>query len=128
MSSIHKKRIQDKRFRRRRTQRRVRNRIQGNAQRPRLAVFKSLRYVYAQLIDDQTGTTLAQANSRESQILDQLKEGAGSAVAAKSVGETLAERAADLGIKQVVFDRAGFVYHGKIRALADGAREKGLQF
>ena len=128
MSSIHKKRVQDKRFRRQRTHRRLRNRIKGSAERPRLAVFKSLRYVYAQLINDQAGTTLAQANSRESSILDKLEKGAGNAAAAKSVGETLAERALDLGIKQVVFDRAGFLYHGKVRALAEGAREKGLEF
>ncbi len=125
MSGIHRKRIRDKRFRRQRTQRRVRNRVRGSVERPRLAVFKSLRYIYAQLIDDQTGQTLAQANSREAA----LGEGsAGNIAAAKSVGETLALRAIDLGIKRVVFDRAGFLYHGRVRAVAEGAREKGLQF
>ena len=125
MSGIHRKRIKDKRFRRQRKQRRVRNRVRGSVERPRLAVFKSLRYIYAQLIDDQTGHTLAQANSREAGVGE---GGAGNIGAAKSVGETLALRAIDLGIKQVVFDRAGFLYHGRIRAVAEGAREKGLQF
>ena len=125
MSSIHKKRIKDKRARRARTQRRIRNRVRGSAERPRLAVFKSLRYIYAQLIDDGTGRTLTQANSREAASGD---AGTGNVAAAKSVGEKLAERALEQGIKQVVFDRAGFVYHGKVRAVAEGAREKGLQF
>ena len=125
MSGIHRKRIKDKRFRRQRTQRRVRNRLRGSVERPRLAVFKSLRYIYAQLIDDQSGHTLAQTNSREAGIGE---VGAGNIAAAKSVGEALALRAIDLGIKQVVFDRAGFLYHGRVRAVAEGAREKGLQF
>ena len=125
MSGIHRKRIKDKRFRRQRTQRRVRNRLRGSVERPRLAVFKSLRYIYAQLIDDQSGHTLAQANSREAGIGE---GGAENIAAAKSVGEALALRAIDLGIKQVVFDRAGFLYHGRVRAVAEGAREKGLQF
>lgn len=128
MSTIHKKRIKDKMFRRRRTQRRLRNRLRGSADRPRLAVFKSRRYVYAQLIDDQAGRTLAQANSLEEGVRSGLEKGGCNVAAAKSVGAALAERALGLGIKTVVFDRAGFLYHGKIRALAEGAREKGLEF
>ena len=93
--------LKDKRFRRQRKQRRVRNRVRGSVERPRLAVFKSLRYIYAQLIDDQTGHTLAQANSREAGVGE---GGAANIGAAKSVGETLALRAIDLGIKQVVFE------------------------
>ena len=99
--------------------------MRGSVERPRLAVFKSLRYIYAQLIDDQSGHTLAQANSREAGIVE---VGAGNIAAAKSGGEALALRAIDLGIKQVVLVRAGFLYHGRVRAVAEGAREKGLQF
>ena len=127
MSSLHRKRILDKRMRRQRTQRRIRNRLRGSAARPRLAVYKSLRYIYAQIIDDQSGNTLAQASSREKGLI---KAGAGACNrdAARTVGETLAERAKEKGIDTVVFDRAGFLYHGKIQALADGARDKGLKF
>lgn len=127
MSSIHRKRILDKRMRRQRTQRRIRNRLRGSAERPRLAVYKSLRYIYAQIIDDQSGNTLAQASSREKGMI---KPGAGACNrdAARTVGEALAERAKEKGIDTVVFDRAGFLYHGKIQALADGARDKGLKF
>ena len=127
MSSIHKKRIKDKRARRARTQRRIRNRVSGSAERPRLAVFKSLRYIYAQIIDDQSGNTLAQASSFEKGVLE---TGAGGCNrdAARTVGGVIAERAKEKGIDKVVFDRAGFLYHGKIQALADGARDKGLKF
>lgn len=127
MSSIHKKRIKDKRMRRARTQRRIRNRLRGSAERPRLVVFKSLRYIYAQLIDDQAGVTLAQASSFEKGVL---KAGVGGCNrdAARTVGGVIAERAKEKGIDAVVFDRAGFLYHGKIQALADGARDKGLKF
>ncbi len=127
MSSIHRKRILDKRMRRQRTQRRIRNRLRGSAERPRLAVYKSLRYIYAQIIDDQSGNTLAQASSREKGLI-KAGSGACNRDAARTVGETLAERAKEKGIDAVVFDRAGFIYHGKIQALADGARDKGLKF
>ena len=128
MSSIHKKRIQGKRSRRLRSHRRVRNRVRGCTERPRLSVYKSLRYIYAQLIDDQAGTTMAQASSREKGVQKKLNGGTGNLEAAKAVGEALAERALEKGIRRVVFDRGGFIYHGKIRALADGARSKGLEF
>ncbi len=128
MSSNHKKRIQEKRARRKRTHLRVRNRVKGTAERPRLAVFRSLRYTYAQVIDDRTGNTLAQANSRESELTQAVEGGSGSVAAARAVGEAIAERAKAKGVESVVFDRGGFLYHGKVRALAEGARGKGLQF
>ena len=128
MSSIHKKRVQDKLARRQRTHQRIRNRVKGTAERPRLAVFRSLRFTYAQVIDDGTGTTLAQANSRESEVAKGVEGGSGSVAAAHAVGQAVAERAKAKGVESVVFDRGGFLYHGKVRALAEGARDKGLQF
>ena len=128
MSSTHRKRILDKRSRRRRTQLRVRNRVRGSAGRPRLAVYRSLRYIYAQLIDDEKGRTLAQASSFEAPLRKQLEGSAGNRDAARKVGEALGERALEAGIQKVVFDRGGFVYHGRLSALAEGARSKGLQF
>ena len=105
----------------------MRNRIQGTPERPRLSVFKSLRYIYAQVIDDANGRTLAQASSREAE----LGAAAGSACnveSARRVGEAVAERAKAQGIATVVFDRGGSIYHGKVKAVADGARDKGLEF
>ncbi|MEM1202112.1 MAG: 50S ribosomal protein L18 [Acidobacteriota bacterium] len=128
MSELHTKKVKAKNMRRRRAHMRVRNRVHGTAQRPRLAVFKSLRYVYAQVIDDVNGVTLAQANSQEKDLQSGLEASAGGREAAKAVGEAVAERAKAKGIEQVVFDRGGFVYHGKVKALAEGARSKGLQF
>ncbi|MEM6794069.1 MAG: 50S ribosomal protein L18 [Acidobacteriota bacterium] len=117
-----------KRGRRQRAHLRVRNRISGTPARPRLAVYKSLRYVYAQIIDDLNGVTLAQANSRESDLASGLEASASSTEAATAVGKLVAERAKANGIETVVFDRGGFVYHGKIRAVAEAAREEGLRF
>ena len=117
-----------KQFRRQRAHMRVRSRIAGTAERPRLSVFKSLRYVYAQVIDDRQGTTLAAASSLEPELKQKLGRSAGSAEAARLVGETIAERAKARGIEKVVFDRGGYVYHGKVKQLAEAAREKGLQF
>lgn len=128
MSDSHGKKIKAKKTRRTRTHQRLRNRIAGTAQRPRLAVYKSLRFVYAQVIDDQNGVTLAQANSREADLRSGLEGSAGGREAASAVGKLVAERAKDQGIEQVVFDRGGFVYHGKIEALASAAREAGLKF
>ena len=91
-------------------------------------MYRSLRYIYAQLIDDQQGRTLTQASSFESAVSKKLGDGTGNRAAAKSVGEILAERAIEQGIKKVVFDRAGFIYHGRVGALAEGARSKGLDF
>ena len=103
---------------------RVRGKISGTAERPRLNVFRSNANIYAQIIDDVNGVTLVSANTLEKGF-----EGAtGNAEAAKKVGVTLAERAKAKGIEEVVFDRGGYVYHGRVAALAEGAREGGLKF
>lgn len=128
MSEYHTKRTKRKNLRRKRAHRRLRNRIRGTAERPRLAVFKSLKYVYAQLIDDQHGITLVAASSVESSVRAALTKSAGSREAARAVGERLAERATEKGVKKVVFDRGGYIYHGKIEEVAKGARSKGLDF
>ena len=110
--------------RRKRIHMRIRKHVKGTAQVPRLNVFRSNRYIYAQLIDDVAGVTLAQANSYESSV-----ENTGNKTEqSKKVGSLLAERAKSAGIEQVVFDRAGYLFHGRVKALADGAREGGLQF
>ena len=103
---------------------RVRKNVSGTAQRPRLNVYRSLNHIYAQVIDDEKGVTLVAASS-----MDKDFEGYGGNVeAAKKVGKTVAEKALAAGIKQVVFDRGGYVYHGRVAALAEGAREGGLEF
>jgi len=102
---------------------RVRGKVSGTAARPRLNVYRSLNNIYAQLIDDVAGVTLAEASS-----LDKGVEGGGNKEAAKKVGALIAKRAADKGITEVVFDRGGYVYHGRIKELAEGAREGGLKF
>ncbi len=128
MSEYHSKRIRDKRRRRQRAHRRVRQRIGGTPERPRLAIYKSLRYIYAQVIDDQSGRTLVQANSAESDLGSTFEGSASSRAAAKAVGEAVAERAKAQGVERVVFDRGGAIFHGKVKAVADGARSKGLSF
>ena len=122
------KKTKRKRQRRRRAHLRIRRKIRGTAERPRLAVFKSLRYIYAQVIDDVSGVTLAQASSFEPAVRDGLESSPGSKPAARRVGELVAERAKERGIEQVIFDRGGYIYHGKVREVADGARDKGLAF
>ena len=102
---------------------RLRKRIEGTATRPRLAVFRSLQHIYAQIIDDSTGTTIASASSQEKDL-----KAAGNVEGAKKVGEALAKRAKDKGINSVVFDRGGFRFHGRVASLAEGAREGGLEF
>lgn len=105
---------------------RVRKKIKGTAQRPRLAVFRSNRHLIAQVIDDDTGRTLAAASTTEA---DQRGQGSGSSVAAATrVGQLVAERAKSAGIDKVVFDRGGFIYHGRVAAVADAARHAGLEF
>lgn len=118
----------EKTRRRERAHQRLRQRVVGTPQRPRLAVHKSLKYVYAQLIDDTSGQTLVQANSQEAAVKGEIKGGAGSKAAARRVGELIAERAKEKGVAKVVFDRGGYVYHGKVKEVADGARAKGLEF
>lgn len=110
---------------RRRIRYRVRNRLSGTAARPRLAVFRSLKHIYAQAIDDEQGKTIAWASSREAQV----REAGGSGVEiAKKVGELIAERVKQAGVESVVFDRGGFLYHGRVKALAEAGRENGLKF
>jgi len=106
---------------------RVRKRVHGTAARPRLCVFRSLRCLYAQVIDDDRGETVAQANSREPGLLP---EGSSrrNAAAAAAVGKLVGERAKAAGVTRVVFDRGGYLYHGRVKALAEAAREAGLEF
>ncbi|MBP7559119.1 MAG: 50S ribosomal protein L18 [Armatimonadetes bacterium] len=106
---------------------RVRRKVHGEASCPRLCVHKSLKYIYAQVIDDRAGHTLATASSREPDLRDERSSGM-SVDAAKAVGAALAARAKEKGIERVVFDRGGYLYHGRVKALADAAREGGLEF
>ena len=104
---------------------RIRNKISGTESCPRLSVYRSSAHIYAQIIDDENGRTLAQASTLDKSLgLESTKN----TEAAKEVGKSVAQRALDAGIKEVVFDRSGYVYHGRIKALADAAREAGLQF
>ncbi|WHX51585.1 50S ribosomal protein L18 [Paenibacillus woosongensis] len=105
---------------------RVRRKIQGTAARPRLNVFRSAKHIYAQLIDDVAGVTLASASTLDKE-LSGITNG-GNVESAKKVGELIAKRAQEKGFKNVVFDRGGYLYHGRIQALADAAREAGLEF
>ncbi|MGH2456179.1 MAG: 50S ribosomal protein L18 [Candidatus Limnocylindria bacterium] len=108
---------------RRKRHERIRLRLAGSSERPRLSVFRSAKFIYAQVIDDETGRTLAAASSRETEL------GAGGPAnvdAARAVGRALAERARAVGVKAVVLDRGGYQYHGRVRSLAEGAREGGL--
>jgi len=128
MSDSNKKKVIEKRYRRERAHQRLRQRIVGTAERPRLAVFKSAKYVYAQVIDDVKGSTLVSATSLEPSVKGKVEGSAATKAAAKAVGETVAERALAQGIQKVVFDRGGYLYHGKVKELAEAARAKGLQF
>ena len=114
--------------RRRLRQRRVRKKLRGSDARPRLTVFRSPRHIYAQLISDEGGRTLAAASSLSKEIRDALAGKTGNRDAAKQVGQLIARRALDAGIRKVVFDRNGFLYHGRVQSLADAAREAGLEF
>jgi large subunit ribosomal protein L18 len=166
MSDHVTKQMKQKRERRARAHRRLRARVRGTEERPRLAVYKSLKYIYAQVIDDSRGVTIAQASSADPDVRGTLagnaadashaaagnagaaegeagegkavegkagaageaKRGTASQAAAKLVGEKVAERAKAKGVQKVVFDRGGYIYHGKVKAVAEAAREKGLQF
>lgn len=110
---------------RERIHKRIRKQLRGTTARPRLAVFRSLKHIYAQVIDDQTGRTLVSASSHEK--AETTKSG-GNIEGAKDIGRLVAERAQAKGIKAVVYDRGGYLYHGRIKALADAAREAGLEF
>lgn len=110
-----------------RRQRRVRSKVSGTAARPRLRITRTNIHIYAQVIDDVAGTTLVSASTVDAEVRKSLKSG-GNADAAKAVGEAIGKRAVDAGIKQVVFDRGGRIFHGRVKALADGARSAGLEF
>ena len=107
--------------------RRLRNRFAGTAQRPRLAVFRSNNHMYAQIIDDSVGNTLVSASTLQKEVKAEVEK-TNNVDAAAYLGKVIAERALEKGIKEVVFDRGGFIYQGKIKALADAAREAGLEF
>ena len=112
---------------RQRVHARVRTRIEGTPERPRLCVYRSLEHIYAQVVDDRAGKTLVSASSVDSETKKSLK-GGGNIAAAKVIGKSIAERAKAAGISKVVFDRGGYKFHGRVKALADAAREAGLQF
>jgi large subunit ribosomal protein L18 len=105
----------------------VRTKVSGTPERPRLCVYRSLGHIYAQVIDDRTGKTLVSASSVDKEIKKSLK-GGGNVAGAKVIGKAVAERAKAAGVSKVVFDRGGYKYHGRVKALADAAREAGLQF
>jgi large subunit ribosomal protein L18 len=107
---------------------RVRAKVSGTAERPRLNVFRSSAHIYAQLIDDTRGTTLAAASDLEDGFAARLTDGTTKTDKARAVGMLIGERAKEAGVDSVVFDRGGFKYHGRVKAVADGAREAGLQF
>jgi large subunit ribosomal protein L18 len=112
---------------RRRVHRRIRQKVSGKTNRPRLCVFRSLKHTYAQIIDDAEGKTLVAASTAEKSVRGDLKQG-GNISASKLVGKVIAERAKAKGINTVVFDRGGYLYHGRIKAIAEAARESGLKF
>ncbi|MDE1155006.1 MAG: 50S ribosomal protein L18 [Acidobacteriaceae bacterium] len=111
---------------RQRVHTRIRTKITGTTERPRLNVYRSLNHIYTQIIDDSTGTTLASASTVAKKGAEQAA--GGNIEAAKNIGKLIAERAQAAGVKRVVFDRGGYLYHGRIKALADAAREAGLEF
>jgi large subunit ribosomal protein L18 len=112
---------------RKRRHRRIRARLAGTAERPRLSVFRSLEHIYVQVVDDEAGRTIASASTVDAHLLADM-DGKTKKEQATLVGKAVAERAQVAGVKQVVFDRGGYLYHGRIKALADGAREGGLEF
>ncbi|MBI4494859.1 MAG: 50S ribosomal protein L18 [Chloroflexi bacterium] len=117
----------DTRAARQRRHRRVRERLSGTGERPRLSVFRSLNHLYGQVIDDRAGKTLVAASTLEPELRSRVQEG-NKTTAARLVGEELARRAKQAGVSRVVFDRGGYLYHGRVRALAEGARAGGLEF
>jgi large subunit ribosomal protein L18 len=117
----------DKNIARKRRHTRVRRKIEGTAARPRLNVFRSSNHIYAQIIDDAAGVTIVSASTLDPELKGQLNHG-GNVESAQKVGEIVAKRAIEKGIQTVVFDRGGYLYHGRIQALADSAREAGLVF
>lgn len=123
-------RIKTKADRRDRIKHRIRKRVHGTGARPRLTVFRSVSHVYVQVVDDMLGSTIAAASSLEPSVKGALPEAAkgGNVSGAKAVGKVIAERLLEKGVTRVVFDRNGFLYHGRVKAVADAAREAGLEF
>jgi large subunit ribosomal protein L18 len=123
-------RIKTKEDRRDRIKHRLRKRIQGSEQRPRLTVYRSVAHIYVQVVDDMTGRTIASASSVEPSLKGAFAKQAkgGNVAGAQAVGKSIAQRLIEKGVKRVVFDRNGFLYHGRIKAVADAAREAGLEF
>jgi large subunit ribosomal protein L18 len=123
-------RIKTKEDRRDRIKYRIRKRVHGTEERPRLTVFRSLAHVYVQVVDDMTGRTIAAASTVEPTVKGALAKAArgGNIAGAKAIGKTIAERLLEKGVKRVVFDRNGFLYHGRVKAVAEAAREAGLEF
>ena len=119
--------VSDRRLLRLRRHRRVRRKVAGTAERPRLNVFRSNKHIYAQVIDDVAGITLASASTLDRDLRPSVLA-SGTVAAARQVGEAVAQRAVARGVERVVFDRGGYVYHGRVRALAEGARGAGLEF
>ena len=123
-------RIKTKEDRRQRIKYRIRKRVEGTEARPRLTVFRSVAHIYVQVVDDMTGRTVASASSVEPAVkgaMDKKTRG-GNVAGAKAIGKAIAERLLEKGVKRVVFDRNGFLYHGRVKAVADAAREAGLEF
>jgi large subunit ribosomal protein L18 len=116
----------DRKAARRRIRYRIRKKVHGTASRPRIAVFRSLKQIYAQAIDDDSGRTLAHASSREKLVRDAIANGGG-LQAAKQVGEVIAKKLKDAGVESAVFDRGGFLYHGRVKALGEAVRAGGLK-
>ncbi|MGE0392569.1 MAG: 50S ribosomal protein L18 [Vicinamibacterales bacterium] len=123
-------RIKTRDDRRQRIKYRIRARVQGTEARPRLTVFRSVTHIYAQVVDDSTGSTIAAASTVEPSVRGAMGAEAkgGNVAGAKLIGKTIAERLLEKGVRQVVFDRNGFLYHGRVKAVADAAREAGLEF
>ena len=123
-------RIKTKEDRRNRIKFRIRKRVQGTSERPRLTVFRSVSHIYVQVVDDMSGRTIASASTVESTVKGGLAKGVsgGNVAGAKAIGKTIAERLLEKGVKHVVFDRNGFLYHGRVKAVAEAAREAGLEF
>ncbi|ROL60490.1 50S ribosomal protein L18 [Bacteroidetes/Chlorobi group bacterium MS-B_bin-24] len=121
-------RLELKKVRRERRKLRVRKKIIGTAERPRLSVYRSLKHIYAQIINDELGHTLVACSTLDKEVRSQITEGMSKVEQAKIVGKVLGERALKAGIQAIAFDRNGFLYHGRVRALAEGAREAGLKF
>ncbi|MGE5179114.1 MAG: 50S ribosomal protein L18 [Bacteroidota bacterium] len=107
---------------------RIRRKVTGTAERPRLTVFRSLNHIYVQLVDDLNGRTLIAVSSRDGAVADAVKSAKGKVGAGKAVGKRVAEMAKEKGILRICFDRGGYLYHGRVKAVADGAREGGLNF